>query len=135
VKEAPTKKPGGENRRVLFQHSVGKRGLDGRGLVVGAEAARAEVEALHLAIDEDPGRMDVRGPGAVGMPLGVADIVAEHRGLPANITLHCRTPRVSRVRIAKTCFFIVPYYIIDDKMSILDGSGKPSSSETRMVTI
>ena len=112
----------------------GWKRLDSRGLIVGAEAARAEVDALHFTVYHNPGRVDVGRPAAVGMTLGVADVMPEHRGLPAKIALHYRSPWVPGGNIAKTCYFIVPYDINNDKMSILDGRGKPSSVLARMVT-
>ena len=79
--------------------------LDGRGLIVGAEAARAEVDALHLAVNHDPRRVDVGRPGAVGMTLGMAHVMPEHRGLPAKIALHYSDSSVSQGKYCKNLLF------------------------------
>jgi hypothetical protein len=71
---------------------------------VGAEAARAEVDALHLTVNHDPGRVDVRRPAAIGVTLGVADVVTEHRGLSAKIALHYRSPWMAREILQKPAF-------------------------------
>ena len=48
-------------------------------LVLGAQAARAQVEAFGLPVNDDGGGMNIRCPAAVGMPLGVADVMTEKR--------------------------------------------------------
>ena len=56
-------------------------------LVLSAQAAGAEVKVPRLAVDIDGGGVDIGGPAAVGMPLGVTDVLTEKRGLTANIAL------------------------------------------------
>jgi hypothetical protein len=47
--------------------------------VLGAQAARAEVHLLLFAVNNQRNRVDVRRPLPVGVALGVAYIMAEHR--------------------------------------------------------
>ena len=55
-------------------------GLDGfRDLMLVAQAPGAQVKTFGLAIYGDSSRVDIGYPATVGMPFGVADIVAELR--------------------------------------------------------
>jgi hypothetical protein len=55
--------------------------------MLGAQAPGAQVEALELTIYRNRGRVYVGYPAAVGMPFGMAYIVAELGCLTAYITL------------------------------------------------
>ena len=70
----------------------GERRSDGSGLIVGAEAPRAQVDPLHLAVDGNPDGMDVGRPAAVGMPLGVTHVMPELRRFSTYFTLQCLVP-------------------------------------------
>jgi len=48
-------------------------------LILCAQAPGAQVKMLCFAIDVYSGRVDIRRPAAVGMALGVADIMTELR--------------------------------------------------------
>jgi hypothetical protein len=52
-------------------------------LVLSTQAPGAQVEVLYLAIDSDISGVDIGRPAAVGMALGVADIMTELRCFPA----------------------------------------------------
>ena len=54
--------------------------------IMSAQASGAQVEVFGLAIDNDGGRVHVGYPGALGMALGVADIITGLRYFPAQIT-------------------------------------------------
>jgi len=58
-------------------------GLGFSGLVLRAQAAGAEVEVPGFAVDVDGGGVDIGDPAAVGMALGMADVLTEKRGLAA----------------------------------------------------
>ena len=60
--------------------------LDG-GLILIAQAARAEVKLLHFSFNHDCRRVNIAEPTPVGMPLGVADIGAVNGAFTANIAL------------------------------------------------
>jgi hypothetical protein len=47
--------------------------------MLGAQAPGAEVKSFGLSIHNNGGRMNIRYPAAVGVALGVADIMAELR--------------------------------------------------------
>lgn len=47
----------------------------GLGLGEGPHAASAEIGDVRLAVDEDASLLDVRPPPALGLALGVADVV------------------------------------------------------------
>ncbi len=51
--------------------------------IPGAQASGAQVKAFWLTIDYDFGRVDIGYPAAVGMPLGMADIMTELRRFSA----------------------------------------------------
>ena len=59
------------------------------GFVARAQATRAEVDTGRFSGDSNRGRVDVRRPAAVGVTLGMADVVSELGRLTANITLQC----------------------------------------------
>jgi len=63
--------------------SAAPDGLGFSGLVLRAQTAGAEVEVPGLAFDIDGGGVDIGNPAAVGMALGVADVLTEKRGLAA----------------------------------------------------
>ena len=48
-----------------------------------AQASCAQVEAFRLTVDDNSSRMDIRQPTAIGVALGVANIVTELSGFPA----------------------------------------------------
>ena len=55
-----------------------RRGLNGFGdLMLGTQAPGAKVKPLWLAVNHDGGWVDVRYPAAVGVVLGVADVMTE----------------------------------------------------------
>jgi len=57
-----------------------RRGLNSfRYLMLGTQAPGAKVKPFRLAVNRDGGRVDVRHPAAVGVALGVADVMAELR--------------------------------------------------------
>ena len=56
--------------------------------MVSAEAPGAEVETFRLAVYGESYGVNIGHPAAVGMPLGMADIMTELRCFPANIALH-----------------------------------------------
>ena len=45
----------------------------------GAQASGAQVEPFWLAINRNSGRVNIRQPEAVGVALGVADVMTELR--------------------------------------------------------
>ena len=45
--------------------------------MLGAQASGAQVKAPGLTVNENRSRVDIGHPAAVGMPLGMADIVTE----------------------------------------------------------
>jgi len=54
--------------------------LNGFGnLMMGTQAPGTQVEPFHLAVNHDGSRVDVRYPAAVGVALGVADVMTELR--------------------------------------------------------
>lgn len=67
-------------------------GLNFGYFIIGAEAAGAEVETNHLSTEHETGGMDVGSPIAVGVPLGMADVMTEHGSFPTKIALQFRTP-------------------------------------------
>ena len=48
-------------------------------LMPGAQASGAQVEPFWLAINRNSGRVNIRQPEAVGVALGVADVMTELR--------------------------------------------------------
>jgi hypothetical protein len=62
--------------------------LSFKGFVLGAQAARADFHVLGCAVNQDGGGMNISRPVAVGVALGVADVMTVKRGLAANIALH-----------------------------------------------
>ena len=52
-----------------------------------AQAACADVNAAHLAVDEHSLALNVRAEHAIGRPLGVTDIMSEHRAFTTDFTL------------------------------------------------
>jgi hypothetical protein len=52
-------------------------------LVLVAQASGAQVEPFWLAVYHDGDRVDIGHPAAVGVPLGVADIMTELRSFSA----------------------------------------------------
>jgi hypothetical protein len=66
------------------------RKLLGSDLVLGADTAGAEVQLPRLASDHYGRRMDVGRQAAIGMVLGMADILAENGCLTADVTLQLR---------------------------------------------
>ena len=56
-------------------------------LILCAQAPGAQVKVLCLAIDVHSRRVDIGRPAAVGMALGVADIMTELRRFTAKIAL------------------------------------------------
>jgi hypothetical protein len=56
-----------------------KGGLDFTRLVLIAQAPGAQVEAFGLAIDVNGGGVYIRRPAAVGVTLGVANVMTELR--------------------------------------------------------
>jgi hypothetical protein len=55
--------------------------------VLGAQAAGAEVHPFRLALYGDGDGVDIGRPAPIGVALGVAYIMAEHRRLAAYIAL------------------------------------------------
>ena len=55
----------------------------------GAQATRADVDALHLAVHNGAYALDVRIPATLRLQVGMADIHAAHRPLVANLTNMC----------------------------------------------
>lgn len=60
---------------------------DATALERGAHAARADVEANRLAVQNQALPVNVRLEGAVGAPLRMADVVSKALGLAADLTL------------------------------------------------
>jgi hypothetical protein len=56
-------------------------------LVLGADASGAEVKLFGFAFNHHRRGMNIGFEAAVGMPLGMADVLTEHRCFPTNITL------------------------------------------------
>jgi hypothetical protein len=65
-------------------------GLPGLYLVLGSQTPGAHIELFRFTIDHDCGRMDIRIKPAVGVLLGMADILTEHWTFAANIALQNR---------------------------------------------
>ena len=59
-------------------------------LMLSTQASGAQVEMLCLAIDIDSSRVDIGHPAAVGVALGVADIMAKLWSFSAQIALQSR---------------------------------------------
>ena len=55
----------------------------------GAQATRADIDALHLAVHNGAYALDVRIPATLRLQVGMADIHAAHRPLVANLTNMC----------------------------------------------
>ena len=61
-----------------------KRGLNGFGdLMLSAQASGAQVKPFWLAIDDDGSGVNIGHPAAVGVALGVADIMTKLRRFSA----------------------------------------------------
>ena len=52
-------------------------------LILSSQAPGTQVEPFCLAINNNFSGMDIRRKAAVGVPLGVTDIMTEHRCFPA----------------------------------------------------
>jgi hypothetical protein len=77
-------------------------------LVLRAQAPRAQVKMLCLAIDIDSSRVDIGRPAAVGVAFGVADIMTELRCFPAYIALQFSlSPSIFEIDYCKFYQFIV----------------------------
>ena len=55
----------------------------------GAQATRADVDALHLAVHNGAHALDIRIPATLRLQMGMADIHAAHRPFVANFTNMC----------------------------------------------
>ena len=55
--------------------------------MLATQTSGAQVEFLGLTIYDQGNRVDIRHPPTIGASLGVADIMTELRGFPAQITL------------------------------------------------
>ena len=51
--------------------------------MLGTQAPGAQVEALRFTVYDNSSRLDIGHPAAVGMALGVADIITKLSGFPA----------------------------------------------------
>src|SRR5207245_10116189 len=71
-------------RRSRPRAGQGRASLGSR-LVVGPEAAGADLEPPLLAVDREPGRVDVRPEPPLGVALGVAHVAARYRRLATKI--------------------------------------------------
>ena len=69
------------------QYTGNYLGITGRtssdDLMLGAQAPRAQVKALLLAVDSNGSRVDVWGPTPVGPALGMAHVMTEQRRFTA----------------------------------------------------
>ena len=54
-----------------------------------AQATRADVDALHLAVHNGAYALDVRIPTTLRLQVGMRDVHAAHRPLVANLTNMC----------------------------------------------
>lgn len=54
-----------------------------------AQATRADIDALHLAVHNGAYALDIRIPAALRLQVGMADIHAAHWPLVANFTNMC----------------------------------------------
>jgi len=54
----------------------------------GPKATTADLDPLHLAIQEDGLLVNVSLEPRLGVAVGMADVVAGHSGLLANLALH-----------------------------------------------
>jgi hypothetical protein len=82
-----TKKETGRKKPVSICRNAVFRKLDFGCFILGAQAPGAEFEVFHFTVNHDAGGMDIGRPVAVGMALGMADVMTVKRGLAANIAL------------------------------------------------
>ena len=57
--------------------------------LAGTEAARADVDAFDLAVDDRADALDVRLPGTLRLQVGVADVVARELAFVADFANMC----------------------------------------------
>ena len=82
-KKIKKKKPLEPNRGTFFHTDRSDRSGD----LAGTKAARADVDGLVRAVLHDADTADVGLPAAVGLAVGVGDVVTEGNALSADCTL------------------------------------------------
>ena len=65
------------------------RKLEGTLNLTGTQAARADVDAFDLAVDDRADALDVRLPGTLRLQMGVADVVASELAFVADFANMC----------------------------------------------
>ena len=89
--------------RLRFLAGTGERTSD----VAAAQAAGADVHTLRSAVDHNADILNIGSPDAVGLTVGVADVMTVQRTLAANFAIltHGNPPPCWSMHTSKPCYY------------------------------